>query len=84
MIRCASRWTHYVRLEMTFAHFAGVTTLPENDIDKLLQLGDPSLVTAVAMFGRSDDPKFSDKRVKLTLCIVSLWAKISAARLKSK
>lgn len=59
-----------------FAHYAGLTPLPEEDIDKLLDLGEPSIKHGVVAFGISDDPKFSEPRVKLTLCIVSLWAKI--------
>ena len=59
-----------------YAHFAGITTLPDEDIERLLDLGEPSIKLAVGEFGDSADPKFSDKRVKVTLCIVSLWAKI--------
>jgi len=59
-----------------FAHFAGPTALPLDEIDRLLSTSDPSLNLAVAAFGDPKNPKFSDARVKITLCIVSLWAKI--------
>lgn len=62
-----------------FAHYAGLTPLPKGDIDKLLDLGEPSIKRAVDAFGISDDPKFSELRVKLVLCVVSLWAKINRA-----
>lgn len=64
------------RIRNSFAHFAGVSTLPAEDIERLLDLGDSSLRTAVRAFGSSDDPTFSEARVKVTLCIVSLWAKL--------
>lgn len=59
-----------------FAHYAGITPLPATEIDDLLGLGEPSLKLAVVAIGNSEDAKFSDPRVKISLCIVSLWAKI--------
>ena len=64
------------KIRNQFAHFAGITTLPKKEIENLLSMGEPSLKLGVVAFGDSADPKFSDERVKVTLCIVSLWAKI--------
>ncbi len=59
-----------------FAHYAGLTPLPKEDVDKLLDLGEPSIKLGVAAFGNLNDPKFTDTRVKISLSMVSLWAKI--------
>jgi hypothetical protein len=76
MTTCESHWINCGRFETTTRISPVLPTLPGEDIERLLELGEVSLKVAVGEFGNSADPKFSDERVKLTLCIVSLWAKI--------
>jgi hypothetical protein len=59
-----------------FAHYAGLTVLPSDRIDQLLELGHESLKLGVEAFGSSEDPKFSGERIKVSMCIVSMWAKL--------